>query len=218
MSALQCFDDLISFTKSGKVQHSITPVKVPRDEVTIYDIIAVLESAQQCNINFYPVTWQIGLGNIGQGATANIHQALIQPQTSLAFKRLTWPSDHQHQGGIDGSKSFHALLSEISVLVGPWIHFHPHIVTLHGICWDINPVNEEVWPVLVFEKAQYGDLESFMKTAAGRGLKIEERIRFCKEIAIAITSLHLFSKWLYIPYSKERWILTVDLRCGPRRC
>ena len=71
------------------------------------------------------------------------------------------------------------------------IRGHPNINRLEGICWDIEPERERVWPVLVFDKSIYGDLEAFMKLGAGRNMDLRNRLELCVGIATAVSDLHL---------------------------
>ena len=53
-----------------------------------YDFISFLAIAQKLEIDFLPITWQSTREAIGIGGTARIDQALLNLQTSLAFKRI----------------------------------------------------------------------------------------------------------------------------------
>ena len=187
MSTLDFFNDLVIFTKSGKSLPTITPATNPSTD-EIYDFITVLELAQGVQLDFLPITWQVGLGRIGQGATAAVQQALIHLQTSFAFKRVKRSPSSCNQ--YDSTRIYQVLLAEVAVLTMPSIRFHPNIVRLEGICWDIDPLLDDVWPVLVFEKTPHGDLETFMGEIAGKSVDIRGRLKYCVEIAIAIISLH----------------------------
>ena len=66
---------------------------------------------------------------------------------------------------------------------------HPNIVELQGICWDV-PADDEVWPVLVFEKTQFGDLYNFLRVPVGRDLSITERLKLCVDVGTAIIDMH----------------------------
>ena len=72
----------------------------------------------------------------------------------------------------------------------PSVRSHPNVIRLEGVCWDISFDNEEVWPVLVFEKARHGDLRNFLRTNTGRHIKWDDRIKLCADIATAIMLLH----------------------------
>jgi hypothetical protein len=64
------------------------------------------------------------------------------------------------------------------VLRHPSIRCHPNIVELQGIRWDIatklncnyNNAEKTVWPVLVLQKSQFGDLYQFMNLSIGQEL------------------------------------------------
>ena len=143
------------------------------------DFIAFLAVAQRLQIPFLSITWQLALGLVGFGGTANINEALINLQTSLAFKRI------DQEGNKDPSIVFRVLINEITALGHPSIQKHPNIVDLQGICWDI-PSDDEVWPVLVFEKSHLGDLDDF----AMQDLSINERLKLCVDIGTAIMDMH----------------------------
>jgi Protein tyrosine and serine/threonine kinase len=181
------FDTLTSFWRSRIFSQSATPAKAAAPDLH-YDFISFLGVAQRLRIDFLPITWQPALDKVGEGGTADIRQALINLQMSFAFKRLKWP----RQVGSDESRSFLALISEVSILGHPSIRNHPNIIKLDGICWDISPDDEKVWPVLVFEKAQNGDLDRFMNSDTGKSLCLEERLKLCSDIATAVKDMHSY--------------------------
>jgi hypothetical protein len=88
---------------------------------------------------------------------------------------------------------FQNIIREMIVLSQPSIREHPNIIRLEGICWDI-PQDDQVWPVLVFQKAHFGDLYHFSRSGAGRDLSMEDRLSLCIDIGIAIRDMHSNSK------------------------
>ena len=70
---------------------------------------------------------------------------------------------------------------------------HKHIITLEGICWDI-PEDNQVWPVLVFEKSHLGDLHCFARLERFKNLSIEDKLNLCADIGLAIRDMHRNSK------------------------
>jgi hypothetical protein len=66
---------------------------------------------------------------------------------------------------------------------------HPNIVDLQGICWDVAS-DDKVWPVLVFEKSQYGDLHNFTTLSIGRELSVADRLKLCVDVSKAISDMH----------------------------
>lgn len=176
--------DLISFAKSGNYYQSAAPAKGTPAGI-LCDFLSILGIAQTLKIDFLPITWQPALENVGHGGTAEIRQALVHLQMSFAFKRLI-PA----QSTTDETKSFRTLIAEISVLGHPLIRDHPNILKLEGICWDVVPDDEKVWPVLVFKKARHGDLQTFMEQAEGKRLSLEERLDLCADIATAVHDMH----------------------------
>jgi hypothetical protein len=85
-------------------------------------------------------------------------------------------------------------MAEVSVLGHSLIRGHPNIITIQGICWHIDPETDQVWPVLVFEKSQYGHLGVFMRSADGQIMSLESKINICASIAMAISDMHSASK------------------------
>lgn len=183
-------DDLDSFVKSGKPLQTAAPAKGTAIDSQC-NFLSFLGIAQSLNIDFLPITWQPALDSIGQGGTAKIHQALVNLQTSFAFKRLTSTVSVQSERE---TRNFRALIAEISVLSHPSVQDHPNIIRLEGICWDVVSGGEKVWPVLVFEKARHGDLHTFMGQAEGKRLTVGERLNICADIAIAVMDMHSSSK------------------------
>ena len=66
------------------------------------------------------------------GGQAKINQSQITPDTSFAFKIF---SNQQRA-------SFAEIAQEIAMLRHPVVREHEHIVTLEGICWDIQEDNQ----------------------------------------------------------------------------
>ncbi len=88
-------------------------------------------------------------------------------------------------------KAYKALIAELCVLGHKSIRGHSFVTRLEEICWDIEIESESVWPVLVFVKAPHEDLERFMNWGAGAKITLNERLRLCAKIAVAIEDLHL---------------------------
>ena len=152
------------------------------------DFISLLAICQWRGLDILGITWKSGLERVGRGATAHIHQLQINPQTTFAFKSVT-PSSF----GSDEYTIFRTLMSELLVLGHPVIRDHANIVTLVGICWDIttSAIGEDtVWPVLVYEKAEYGDLSQFMESEVGRELSIDQRLKLCIDVGTALMVMY----------------------------
>ncbi len=175
------------------------------------DIVTFLGIAQRLNIDFLPITWQPALDRIGQGATAEIREASANLQFSFAFKRLVFELCFEYEDF--ESRLLPCLIAEISILGLKSIRKHPNTINLEGICWEVISWEEEhisrealytsrkggIIPVLVFEKAKYGDLHHFMMQEAGRNLSFAQKIVICTDIAKAVAEMHFHGK----PY--EKW-------------
>lgn len=180
---------LVSFISLGNSSHSATLASASATATSSsYDLLTFLGIAQSLNIDFLPISWDGAQATIGQGGTADISQSSINLETAFAFKRLS--SVDSALSEAQQSAIFEALIAEISVLGHKSVRVHRNINRLEGICWDIEPESERVWPVLVFEKTQHGDLKTFMESDAGARLDLRSRFRLCVEIATAVSDLH----------------------------
>jgi Protein tyrosine and serine/threonine kinase len=156
-----------------------------------YDFLDFLGVAQSLKIDFLPIQSQPALDKVGKGGTANILQALVNAQTTFAFKHLKSPRLAE-----DKSRNLRALIAELSVLGHPAIRHHPNIAHIEGICWDVLDGGEEVWPILVFEKTQLGDLNRFVSSGPGKELNFKTRIDILFDVALAVRDLHAAGKYL----------------------
>ena len=188
MSADSNLDGLISFRSSGKLFQSASLASAAATG-TPYDFLTFLGIAQSLNIEFLPISWDTRQANIGKGGTAEMSQSPINLEAAFAFKRLA--SVDSARSEAESTAIFEALVAEISVLGHKSIRNHPNINRLEGICWDIEPESEKVWPVLVFEKTQDGDLKTLMDHGTGARLDLSNRLRLCDEVATAVSDLHL---------------------------
>lgn len=175
---------LISSTTSGTTQESASLATNTATDPP-YDLLTFLGVAQSLNIHFLPITWQPALDKVGEGATAEIRQALVNVQMSFAFKRLKAP-----WGIGEDAQYLRALIAEISVLGHPSIRRHPNVVDIEGICWDVDSSSKKVWPVLVFEKTQHGNLNTFMTDSKCKDLDVKDRLKICFDVAHAVRDLH----------------------------
>ena len=99
------------------------------------DLVTFLGIAQSLQIDFLPITWQHGLGKIGEGATREIREALLDTNTSFAFKRRSFgrPLNIEELKG----QILPTLVAEISILHIPSIRNCRNIIDLVGICWEV---------------------------------------------------------------------------------
>jgi hypothetical protein len=181
---------LVTFIISGVPSSSAT-IWEHKAQDDPYDFLSFLGLAQHFQINLLPLTWQPALDVVGVGATSQIRQSFLSLQMSFVFKRFA-PSEISTN--TDEERAFRALISEVSILGDPFVRHHPNIITLVGICWDVITDTGKVWPVLVFEKAQHGDLYKFMQTPRGVGLDFDKRLGLCADIATAIATMHAKGK------------------------
>lgn len=146
------------------------------------NFLSFLATAQALQIEFLPIVWDSAREVIGTGGTSRIHQALVNLDTSLAFKNY-------HKRNKTEEQIFRTLINEITVLSQAFVREHANIAHLQGICWDISPNDDKPWPVLVFEKSHFGDLYHFVRHG-GRAMTMEDRLGLCLDIGRAVIDMH----------------------------
>ena len=179
------------------------------------DFISFLAVAQYYEIDFVSLTWQQGRGRLGIGGTSEIWQSNYAERTDFVFKRMKF-ADTSGLDSQDQEKGFNALVSEISILSHPLIRHHQNIVNLEAISWEIHQKSLKVWPVLVLEKAQLGDLKSFMSSEQGRLTTMRDRLELCTDVASAIIALHsnCKSKFYSCDQAGKRLAHRIDMSHG----
>jgi len=195
-----CNSRLVPHSDGIFTRHSAAPSKLLNGEPQ-KDLVAFISLVQKCNVHYLPITWQPALSKLGVGGSGLISQATLDANKSLAFKRFHENSDSQ--------MDFLPLMSEVLILSQPPIRNHPNIVTLEGICWEINPRTEKAFPVLVFEKAAW-DLKHFMNVREGKDMLIDDRLKICADIGHAIMTLHAYGLpfRVYITFQVENLTMT----------
>lgn len=152
-------------------------------------LLTVLGYAQQFGVDLLHIRWQPALEKIGLGGTAEIRQTLVNLQFSFAFERvkplLKQPRRAKH--------ALKRIVAEIVCLSQPAVRGQRHILSLKALCWDVADTNKEVWPVLVFEKYELGNLEHFL-FSEGQVVGIHERLKLCGHLALALSTLHTNGK------------------------
>ena len=159
-------------------------------------LLKIIAIATTLETNIFPLTWRPALETLGEGLTGNVSQSPLNANISLAFKRLNGFLDRDsNRSDTEPSLSpFDAMLSEILVLSSPSIYDHPNVVNLEGLCWEIVKETEDVWPVMVFRKADSGNLPKFLSRPEALGLDSEDLISLCGEVAKGLQALHMSSK------------------------
>ena len=153
---------------------------------TRYDLITFLTACQHARITILSLDWEPGLDPLGEGGQAEIREGIQSIATSFAFRRLKSSlRSLEYQ-----SLAYEVLTHQVSILGRENIRDHPNILSIRGVCWDVNAKINQVWPVLVFEKTAYGDLRSFMHSEAGKRLDTRERLLLCAGLISALRFLH----------------------------
>ena len=197
----------LEFSRSGLDFESA----IPQKQLARCDLITFLGVAQKLGLEFLPITWQPALDSVGQGATAEIREAIVTTKFSFAFKRPI--SRFSFDSEESENPLLRCLIDEISILSHPLIRKHPNIVDLEGICWEIiaekgmrisrevpigfSAGGQGIRPVLVFQKSKHGDLYDFMVQGQGKNLDFSSRIDICIDVARAVSEMHSQSRPLF---------------------
>ena len=123
-----------------------------------------------------------------------MNQSPVKAELSFAFKRLGKHGQAQDEKTEDLSSS----ISELAILRHKPIASHPNISKLEGICWEVTAGEDRVLPVLVFEKATYGDLFYFRDTDEGKKLTVVQKVSLCAQVLGALYTLHASRKLRYV--------------------
>lgn len=149
-----------------------------------HNFLTFLATAQYYKVDFVPLSWDFPLDSAASSGTAKIFEWTLDVNQSFVFKR-TKIIGRNHEDTI-----YNAFVAELSILCHPTIRNHPHIEKLIGISWEISTKENAVWPVLVLEKAQLGDLHHFMTTEMAKTLSVMEKLSLCLDVATAVVTLH----------------------------
>ena len=146
------------------------------------DLISFLTAAQKCGVELLTTTWQPALESLGEGGTAEVSQSMVNRGLGFAYKR----SSHEDLDRLPGS--FKHMVSEMVALESPRVRLHPNVVDMEGVCWEVR--SGVAVPVLVFPRAELGDLRVFMQTQHGLSLDFDARLQLCVGIAKGVATLH----------------------------
>ncbi|KAF7552666.1 hypothetical protein G7Z17_g4180 [Cylindrodendrum hubeiense] len=185
------FSDLLSSQATPVYGISDTSAWADRDQP--YNFWAFISLCQAREVDFFPITWSAGLGETGRGGQGSVYQSDLTSSLGLVFKRWKWAAT----GGstlrfpIDDEaleKMYRGLMAEILILTEPAIRECPYIIAVEGVCWERIRLTDFT-PVLVFERASFGDLAGYVSNY-GNKLSLIDRLRLCAQIARGLLVLH----------------------------
>jgi hypothetical protein len=158
------------------------------------NFIRFLQIARALDVTILPLVWDPALEALGtDGATGRVNQSHLNAGLSFAFKRfnprVTTPGTSEEAYR---QVQYNAMITEITVLSRRDIRRHPNIVTFIGICFELSPVCDDVWPVLVFSKADLGDIYTFISDHTA--LDVSSLAAICGEVAKGIYIMHQCGK------------------------
>ncbi|KAF8853253.1 hypothetical protein BDZ45DRAFT_82220 [Acephala macrosclerotiorum] len=174
-------------------------------------LLACLSFAQFRNVDFTGISWVEGQGKLGDGGQASVLQTRADATSVLAFRKHT-PQKKGLFGRLyervskgasasvaTSNEAYRQIASEILALGHPALRSHQNIVQLIAISWEIReekwPSKTEIWPVLIFEKARYEDLEKFVRDPkkvlrSKDTLSTKNMIKICADVATAMAVMH----------------------------
>ncbi|KAI1109889.1 kinase-like domain-containing protein [Nemania sp. NC0429] len=204
MTSIQYDDSDPSVKTQSSVRPSIfpwsdnpRPRKVNTARLNLVTFLAVL---QYLEVPTLSITWDSEKKPIGGGRTGRIAESSLKADSGLAFKRI----GDEEKARDAGNEIFLPLIKEIAILRHRHIDGHPNINELQGISWDITPKSHtadetagltrredafNIWPVLVFQKSEYGDLHQFATSPEGRKLSISDRLQLCVDVGNVLATM-----------------------------
>ena len=146
------------------------------------NLIYFLTLVQYFQVNIIPFTWQPALDDLGRGTSAVVNQSMIHAQLNFAFNR-TGPDT-----------AYSTLIAEVAILSLPQVRCHTNINRSESVCCEMrdrgHDMTPAVWPVLIYAKAEFGNLRDFMRAKDGMTLSLRQKLDICLDIARAIDELH----------------------------
>ncbi|RSL60679.1 hypothetical protein CEP53_005382, partial [Fusarium sp. AF-6] len=171
-----------------------------RNEPT-YNLLTCLACAQARNIDIIAISPLEAQGELGRGGQAVVGQTRVSVDAVLAFKR----PNSEGIGTVFSTAStlrrvenvYRDVATEMLALSEPGIRGHAHIIQLQAICWEVHKIRTwffgrklRVWPILVMEKAELGDLQCYMATEQGQKLSTSDKMSLCQGLASAVATAH----------------------------
>jgi serine/threonine protein kinase len=175
------------FTTRSESALGLTSMKLLEisDNASHEDLLALLSLVQTLEVDILPLIWYPAL-RVGRGGFAALNEAPVNKEVNLAFKRLiSLGSATEKDTG-----SFLSSMKEIAILRHYNVRKHPNVVDFYGISWEVNPTGGQILPVLVLEKAPYGDLFHFRNSPEGKNLSVKTKLSLCTQIAEGLAMLH----------------------------
>jgi serine/threonine protein kinase len=158
------------------------------------DLLAFLSLVQSCEVDILPVMWYPAL-KVGRGGFAVLNGSPVNEEFGFVFKRL---ANVENRPGED-FKSFGSIMTELAILMHHNVRRHANVVDLYGICWEVNPEEGRILPVLVLERARIGDLLQLRDAKEGRNMSVETKLSICCQVAKGLAMLHASRR--LIPHS-----------------
>ena len=207
------------FTFRGYQSYSSVGRAVRKPEERLHNsFLRFLSIAIALGVNVYPLTWRAALEDLGEGSTGQVSQAPLNARISFAYKRFTRVNRNPEISNTEFRMlQYDAMVSEMVVLSSNDIYEHPNIVNLEGVCWENIPESEEIWPVLIFRKAEGGDLRRFLSSPEAAVLGSDELITVCGEVAKALSIMHRCGSLAQITHFKSLSALRTPGRYNSRR-
>ncbi|KAK7422181.1 hypothetical protein QQZ08_009649 [Neonectria magnoliae] len=160
-----------------QVKSNRTSTAKERHEPT-YNLLTCLACAQARNIDIVGFSPLEAQGELGRGGQAVVGQTRASTDAVLAFKR----PNSERIGTVLSTTStrrrvenvYRDVATEMLALSEPGIRGHAHIIQLQAISWEVHKIRTwffgrklRVWPILVMDKAELGDLQCYMATEQG---------------------------------------------------
>jgi Protein tyrosine and serine/threonine kinase len=164
-----------------------------RDDIHHPNLLRLLQAATVLKVPILPLTWDPAFEALGlDGATSRVNQSPLNAALEFAYKRFAPESNDNYTTQEAFRKmQYDAMIAELTILSCPTIRRHENIVTFVGMCFEVLS-SGEVLPVIVFKKAEHGDLSVFL--AENLPLDASSLTEICGEVAKGIQIMHSCGK------------------------
>jgi hypothetical protein len=176
------------FMRAGRVVQLPSPTNA-NDRDFHFDLLSFISIVDKFKVDLVQLTWQPALVELGRGGTSTVQQAQIDSKFNLAFKRSTeWTDERFADTKQQENARYKAITYELIAL--ELLSSHPNVIDLLGITWETEAQTEQIWPVLLTQRSEQGNMAEFLSSKMGKDLDTKVKLGLCADIARACQAMH----------------------------
>ena len=177
---------LFSWSSIGTSNDSLQ-ARTNHDLAADEDFIAYMALVEDLEVDLLPANWQPQYYAEMERSTSATYDQYVDMRQNAAFRRFKKTSNRH--------MSLTAALKEVSCVANPTNRQHQNIIDLQGFCWDLTRIQEDIQPILIYEKARWRDLHTFMDSKRGVSMKLIEKLKICADIGAGLAALLAVGKY-----------------------